>query len=180
MIVSLFIAALTLGQADMQAAQGAPPPDLVIRRLGIKTSDLAKVDNTQAAMARDIGRELTCLCGTCPKEPITDCRCGWAGQNKDALKHMVARGMSREEILGAYRKEYGDAVLAMLPNEGFARAAWLVPYAFGAVALVGFFVVARMQMKKKSATQAKDDLPPEAPASNDVKKELARELDELD
>ncbi len=179
MIVSLFIAAMALGQADMEAAAGAPPPDLVIRKLNINIRELAKVDNTQTALARDIGRDLTCLCGTCPKEPITDCRCGWAGQNKDALQHLVARGMSRDEIMAAYRAAYGDAVLGMPPNEGWGRFVWMAPYA-AVVGMLGAFVgVAAWQMKKRR-TDPDAELPPEPEARQDVKSELARELDELD
>jgi cytochrome c-type biogenesis protein CcmF len=177
-LVAVLLAALSVAQADMEAAAGAPPPDRVSKALAVNLNSMAQIDNTQSKHAREIGRELVCLCGTCPKEPITDCRCGWAGMNKQTIQHLVAKGMTRDQILEAYHKEYGDPVMAMIPKTGFAQAAWIVPYAAGGIGLLTVFIIGFRSLRKRSS--AGPDLPPSVEAGQDVRKELAKELDELD
>lgn len=176
MIAAVLIAALAFSQTDMESAQGAPPPDRVARRLNINLDELAKIDNTQNQLARSIGRDLCCQCGTCPKEPVTDCRCGWAQMNRETIQHMVERGMNREQILAAYQAEYGDQVLGMLPHGGFRDVAWAAPYIAAIMAAVALALFARKYLRRGKRA----DLPPELEGRQDVQQDLARELSELD
>lgn len=171
-------------QADMEAARGAPGPDLVARALGVDASRAPALDEAQLDHAREIGRDVVCLCGTCPKEPIADCQCGWASLNRRTIQQAVAKGMSREDIVATYRQQYGDRVLAMLPNEGFARAAWILPYAAAVLMLGGFIAIGTRFLRRAPADPAPTQAAPgaETPAAGSAaaKDELARELDELD
>jgi cytochrome c-type biogenesis protein CcmH/NrfF len=184
----LFLFALVLvtrGYAqtgDMETKSGAPAPDLAARRLGVDPESLPRVNAEQAALAKAIGKEVVCLCGTCPKHTITDCDCGWAGMNKRVLQHAVANGESRDEIVRAYRDAYGDQVLAMLPKEGGAEVAWILPWAAGFLGLLAVFIVGRRYaVRAKVAAREGKEAPDTAlVGSDDTRAQLAKELEELD
>lgn len=162
----------------MQAAQGAPAPNLVARKLNVDLNKLAVIPDSQRDLLRTIGRDVVCLCGTCPKEPMTDCRCGWAGTNMDTIEHLLARGMTREQIRDEYRAAYGERVLAMVPEDGFAQTAWILPYTaigLGLIGVIYFAIRYRRRVQEKTT-----DLPPALQGRQDVQQDLARELDELD
>lgn len=178
MIVPVLIAALSFAQADMQSAQGAPPPNLVARKLNVDLSKLAVIPDSQRDLVRSIGRDVVCLCGTCPKEPMTDCRCGWAGTNMDTIEHLISRGMSRDAIKNAYREAYGEKVLAMVPEDGFAQTAWILPYTaigLGLLAVIAFALRYRKRVQEKTT-----DLPPALQGRQDAQQDLARELEDLE
>ncbi|MCK6549490.1 cytochrome c-type biogenesis protein CcmH [Myxococcota bacterium] len=170
-------------QADMETASHAPASDLVLKALGLDPNAAPQLTDEQIVLARTVGRDVVCLCGTCPKEPIADCQCGWASQNRRAIQGAIARGMSRDDIVKTYRQAYGDKVLAMLPNEGFARAAWILPYTAAVLGLFAVLFVGGRYLRKTRGHAdgaAKDDAAPDVKGTDESKKALARELDELD
>ena len=54
------------------------PADQAAKALGVPTERKLAHDHAQAEVAKATGRDVVCLCGTCPKRLITDCECGWA------------------------------------------------------------------------------------------------------
>jgi cytochrome c-type biogenesis protein CcmF len=131
----------------------------------------------QANAADIVGRDVVCLCGTCPKRLISDCDCGWAKKNQVAILNAVAKGKSRAEIVAAYREVYGERVLAMLPDEGINMIAWRLPYAGALVGLVVAFLIGRRFLAKRAAPEA----PAPAPVADAAAQaELKRELEDLD
>ena len=135
----------------------------------------------QADLAKAIGKDLVCLCGTCPKRLISDCECGWAVQNQNVLLNAVVAGKTKKEITDAYRKAYGEKVLALLPNEGFAMTAWALPYTVGALFLVAMFIVARRFLSKPVSHAApSEQVAPAVTEDDDAREVLARELEDLD
>lgn len=86
----------------------------------------------------DVGKELACLCGTCPRRPLDECTCGYAQQQRERIKSMLASGQEKQVIVDAYTNEFGLEVLSTPPAEGFNLAAWIMP---PLVLVFGFFVV---------------------------------------
>jgi len=159
--------------------------DLAARVLGVSMATKHEHTAEHAALAREIGQEVVCLCGTCPKRTISDCECGWAKQHQNSLVNAVVAGNSKEKIIQIYRQVYGDQVLAMLPNEGFAITAWALPYA---VAMVAFVVIlllgVRFAAKPSTVTalteQAEDSNLPPVTDDDEAREQLERELEDLD
>jgi cytochrome c-type biogenesis protein CcmH len=176
-ILPTVISLLFVSQPEMEFARGAPSADLVSKKLGIDLNELAVIRDDQRDDVREAGRDVICLCGTCPREPITDCRCGWAGMNRDTIQHLVSRGWDRERIKEVYREAYGEKVLAMVPGDGFAQTAWILPYSAAVLALIGLFFFG-WRYKRRMANRA--ELPPDLQGRQDVQQDLARELRELD
>ena len=95
----------------------------------------AEITNAQID---EVGKELACLCGDCPRRPLDECVCGYAQQQHARIKSMLAEGQTPRAIVDAYVRDFGKEVLAKPPAEGFNLAAWIMP---PAVLLLGFLVV---------------------------------------
>lgn len=101
------------------------------------------------AQIDEVGRELACLCGTCPRRPLDECTCGHAQQERDRIKSMLASGQKPQAVIDAYVNDFGLEVLSTPPAEGFNLAAWFMP---PLVLVFGFFIV-RGVLKSWSQTQ---------------------------
>lgn len=66
-----------------------------------------------------------------------------ARQERDLIRGLIAKGLTKDEIKAALVAEYGPEVLATPDDEGFDLAAWFVPLAGLAVALVAIAIAVR-------------------------------------
>lgn len=158
--------------------------DLAAKALGVPMSVKHDHSAEQASLAREIGQEVVCLCGTCPKRTISDCECGWAKQHQNSLVNAVVAGHSKDKIIQTYRQVYGDQVLAMLPNEGFAITAWALPYAVAMIAFVVILLLGIRFASKPSTvtamTEQADEIVPAVTQDDEARAQLERELEDLD
>jgi len=90
------------------------------------------------AQVDEVGKELACLCGTCPRRPLDECTCGYAQQQRDRIKSMLASGQMPQAVIDAFIGDFGKEVLSKPPAEGFNLVAWIMP---PIVLLIGFLVV---------------------------------------
>lgn len=135
----------------------------------------------QIALAKAIGKDVVCLCGTCPKRFVTDCDCGWAGLQQNALLNAVVAGKSREEIVHLYQQVYSARGLALPPDDDLlAKVAWALPYAGAAFGLFFMFIFGVKLMRKKDGSER--EKPEEIPVIQDeaAEKELNQALEDLD
>lgn len=86
----------------------------------------------------EVGKELACMCGTCPRRPLDECTCGYAQQQHARIDNALAQGKTKQQIIDAYIAEFGKEILSKPPAEGFNLLAWVMP---PFVLLVGFFAV---------------------------------------
>ena len=112
------------------------------------------------AQIDEVGEELACLCGDCPRRPLDECVCGYAQRQHARIKSMLTSGQTPQAIVDAYVREFGKEVLAKPPAEGFNLAAWVMP---PAVLLLGFLVVRRV-LRSWSKTKV-----PATPATRSVR-----------
>ena len=169
--------------AAAQEEKKGKPADLFARAANVTTTVKKPHTPEQADLAKLTGRDVVCLCGTCPKRLITDCECGWATRNQNAILNAVVDGKTREQIVALYRQVYGDQVLAMLPNSGFAMTAWALPYAVGAISLVAALFVGLSFMRRReepSGPEPSSPVAPEVTDDEDARAALAQELVDLD
>ncbi|HEX6322335.1 MAG TPA: cytochrome c-type biogenesis CcmF C-terminal domain-containing protein, partial [Vicinamibacterales bacterium] len=91
-------------------------------------------------LARELGQEIICMCGTCGRKRVGECFCGKAAEMRTEITKLVAEGKSRDEVYAYFMTKYGSQEpLAKPIDKGFNRLAWLFPYLVGAgaAALVG-------------------------------------------
>ncbi|MEK6606754.1 MAG: cytochrome c-type biogenesis CcmF C-terminal domain-containing protein [Myxococcota bacterium] len=145
------------------------------------------------ALEREVQSKLICMCG-CSRQVLADCRCGFAGKEREAIGAKVDAGWSKQRILDWYTKErgpelgkpvFGAAALAAPPDTWFNRLSWIVPYAGGGLGgLVALgFIGRRLTRRRRSATGpgSPEDPSATAPAPDgEYADRLADELSALD
>ena len=90
------------------------------------------------AQRDEVGKELACLCDTCPRRPLDECTCGYAQQQHDRIDALLAQGKTTQQVIDIYVAEFGKRVLSKPPAEGFNLTAWVMP---PLVLIFGFFIV---------------------------------------
>ncbi|MCC7385419.1 MAG: cytochrome c-type biogenesis protein CcmH [Deltaproteobacteria bacterium] len=159
--------------------------NLAAKQMGVEMQRTLEHTLAQAQLAHSIGLDVVCLCGTCPKRTITECDCGWAKQNQNAIINAVVKGMNREQIIATYRQAYGQEVLAMLPNEGFNVLAWALPYGSALAGLGAIFLVGARLLRRSRGAPAAAATPEQAgaapaPDATAARAQLERELEDLE
>lgn len=182
-----FLLALVLFGASGPAlaqdhAQTGDPPTLAIQPLGIDPRKTPSLTPEQLEYAKAIGRELVCLCGTCPRRNMTDCDCGWAETNRKFIQLAVQAGKDGPFILKAYESVYDLKVRPTPPDEGLGKASYILPYVAAIAGLMGVFAFGLRMRGSKVAAQsaAKSSIPQNAPIASDAAQALKKELEDLE
>jgi cytochrome c-type biogenesis protein CcmF len=155
-----------------------------VRAQGIPAGHEPVPDSVKEEVASPLEREITtqlvCMCGTCTREVIGDCRCGYAAKERAVVKTLLKEGKTKEQVIEHFRAKYpGDSALIVPPDVGFNRLAWAVPYglAFGGAALV-LGMARRLTRRSAAAKNAGAAEPADQTGIHDDK--LDEELRNLD
>ena len=76
-----------------------------------------------------VAEALTCQCGC--GLTVANCNmptCGFSVPMRREIDTMIAKGMTRAQIVGFYRVKYGEKVLSAPTTEGFNLLAWTMPF----------------------------------------------------
>ena len=77
------------------------------------------------------------MCGTCGRQLVGECTCGYAAEMRAEIANLVKMGLTRDQVLQYYIQKYGSQEpLAMPMDKGFNRLAWFLPYVLGATGLL--------------------------------------------
>jgi cytochrome c-type biogenesis protein CcmH/NrfF len=95
-----------------------------------------------------------------------------ADRMRQFISERIAAGDSEEEIEDALVAQFGEAVLASPPKEGFNLLAWVLPLAAGAVAVT----VVALALRRWSRTRP--EAAPATPEAEPLDPELERRVDE--
>ena len=103
--------------------------------------------------AAEVGEGLTCQCGC--GLTVANCNhptCGFAVPTRGEIAAMIAKGMTRTEILESFRHKFGEKVLSAPPAEGFNLLAWIMPFVMvGAGVVLIVMAIGRWRMQGSSA-----------------------------
>jgi cytochrome c-type biogenesis protein CcmH len=112
------------------------------------------------------------MCDTC-NVPLNIAESDRATQERVAIRRLIARGLTKQQILAELERTYGPAILAKPQDSGFSLAVWWVPVAVvaGLVALLA----ALLPRWRRRGRDGGDDGRPAAPALSSAE---ARRLDE--
>jgi cytochrome c-type biogenesis protein CcmH/NrfF len=86
---------------------------------------------------------LLCQCGSCQRLPLDSCGCDWAEQRRAELRARMSAGEPPDDLIAAFRGQYGPAAISIPSDEGFDRAMWAIPVALVVVLGGGLFVMGR-------------------------------------
>jgi cytochrome c-type biogenesis protein CcmH len=108
-----------------------------------------------------VGHTLMCTCGC--NQILLECNhvgCPNSTGMRDRLTTLINNGATDDAIYKDFIAEYGNIVVAAPLGPGFNRVAWIMPFAFLFVGIVGVGVVAR-KWRLRPATHAINTQPEE-------------------
>ena len=98
---------------------------------------------------RRVGARLSCQCGC--KDSVATCsmlECHFSKPAKERIAQMQSVGMSDEQIIQAFMRDYGAGIYLAPPN----AFGWIIPYASVGVGLVVIWMFIRKYRKPKPLT----------------------------
>jgi len=117
----------------------------------------------------------------CPGLMLADCGSSAAAVLRDSIKTQLRRGRPSQEIVDELVATFGEEVLALPPNRGMGRLAWLGP--IGALLtslLIIFWWVRQRQAPAPEQGDAASSRPAESGKKTDLRQRLEEELKEFD
>ena len=111
------------------------------------------------------------MCDTC-NVPLNIADSDRADQERAEIRRMIARGMTKAQILAELKRTYGPGILAKPQDSGFSLAVWWVPVAV-VVALGALIAALLPRWRRRSAGDDADAARAPALSAAD-----ARRLDE--
>jgi len=149
-------------------------PTRLIALVAVLVLALAAASPATGAQPRasfnDIEDEVMCdVCGI----PLNIAESPRAEQQRQEIKQMIARGMTKKQIKATLVERYGPSILATPEDHGFSLAAYIVPIAAVLAALVALAIaIPRWRRRRPPAGRDDDDGGPGLSAAD------ARRLDE--
>ena len=130
-------------------------------------------------LERKLHRGIICMCGTCGRQLVGECSCGYAARMRAEIAGLVESGRTEQEIIAYYIQKYGSQEPLAAPiDKGFNRLAWLLPYALGGLGACTVGLVARRWSRRERAPATALEAP-EA-ADPQLERKLDDELRDLD
>jgi cytochrome c-type biogenesis protein CcmH len=94
----------------------------------------------------------------CPGQSLANCGSGAAEVLRAQIRDRLADGDSSEEIIASLVEEFGESVMAAPPNRGFARLAWIGPFAILLAGLVLVVVYLRRHTARLEKTDGQNEI----------------------
>ena len=131
---------------------------------------------------RSLGSMLMCQCGC--GASVTECNmqnCHSSGPLREELLRMVEAGISDEQILATFEREYGKVILRQPPAQGFYLLSWTMPYVgLGAGLALLWLILRRYLGPRAAAATATAAAAPESPELARYRDRIERDLAETD
>jgi len=140
----------------------------------------------QNPRVRAVGELLSCQCGC--GSSVTSCNmmnCHSSEPLRARLLQMVEAGVSDDEILATFEREYGKVILRKPPTQGFYLLSWAMPFVGlgGGLALL-WFILQRYLAKRPAAAAAgtSADVPvePDSPELARYRERIEKDLSDMD
>ena len=113
------------------------------------------------------------MCDTC-NVPLNIAESDRADQERVAIRRLIARGLTKQQILAELERTYGPGILAKPQDSGFSLAVWWVPVAVVA-GLLALLAALLPRWRRRGRAGGDEQSQPRAPAMTSAE---ARRLDE--
>ena len=155
----LLLAATARAQTEMNDPFKGPLPDTK----GVRYELGPDLDERVVDIAKDLG----CICGTCPHEPVSTCTCGTANRIRAQIALGISQNKDKGAILGMLTDRFGDTIIPKPPFTGLNLVAWLGPFVAMAVAVYWIRAIALKRWKAQSEQRTAAMPPPKTGAEPD-------------
>ena len=113
------------------------------------------------------------MCDTC-NVPLNIAESDRADQERAAIRRLIARGLTKQQILAELERTYGPGILAKPQDSGFSLAVWWVPVVVVAC-LLALLATLLPRWRRRGRDRVDDGPRAQAPALRDADE---RRLDE--
>ena len=113
------------------------------------------------------------MCDTC-NVPLNIAESDRADQERVAIRRLIARGLTKQQILAELERTYGPGILAKPQDSGFSLAVWWVPVAVVA-GLLALLAALLPRWRRRGRDGGDEHDQPRAPTLSSAE---ARRLDE--
>ena len=120
-----------------------------------------------APSGQEIAEGLTCQCGC--GLTVANCNhpsCSFSVPMRQHIDTMLAKVMGRAQIIGYFRKQYGEKILSAPTTQGFNLLAWTMPFV---ALLVGGGLVVLMMGRWRGGAPAAPQSPGDSGSGNSSK-----------
>ena len=134
------------------------------------------ISEKPTADVRRVGARLQCQCGC--KDSVSTCsmlECSFSKPAKEKIARMQAVGMSDDQIIQAFIREYGPDIYLAPPNAW----GWIVPYASVGVGLVIIWLFIRKYRKPQPLAEL-GPMEIDDPALEKYKDQIEKDLANLE
>jgi cytochrome c-type biogenesis protein CcmH len=119
------------------------------------------------------------MCDTC-NVPLNIAESDRADQERTAIRRLIARGLTKEQILAELKSTYGPGILAKPQGSGFSLAVWWVPVVV-VLGLVALLAALLPRWRRRGRDRGDDRARPRAPTlSADDERRLDEDLARYD
>jgi cytochrome c-type biogenesis protein CcmH/NrfF len=139
--------------------------------LALAMAPAAALGAQPRASFNDIEDEV--MCDTC-NVPLNIAESDRADQERAAIRRLIARGLTKQQILAELKSTYGPGILAKPQDSGFSLAVWWVPVAVVA-GLLALLAALLPRWRRRGRDGGDEESEPRAPALSSAE---ARRLDE--
>lgn len=126
------------------------------------------------------------MCGTCDRQTLHECTCGFAQKEREAIRMRLKAGASADQIVADYVGRFGTQALNEPPDTAFNRLIVIVPFAALGLGAVGLGFAGLRWKRRADAAAARGEVPADMVAPkidlDDAEQAAYRErlLDELE
>jgi cytochrome c-type biogenesis protein CcmH len=165
------------GKRGMGKLKYAPPGVLGLLVAVLAMAALAQTASQKPSDdARRVGARLACQCGC--KDSVATCsmlECSFSKPAKERIAQMQAVGMSDEQIIQAFVRDYGPGIYLAPPNAW----GWIIPYASVGLGLVMIWLFVKRYRKPKALEEI-GVLEIDDPALEKYKDQIEKDLAKLE
>ncbi|SJZ70420.1 cytochrome c-type biogenesis protein [Selenihalanaerobacter shriftii] len=106
---------------------------------------------------------------------VSVCRTDAAQEMREKISGMIDKGMTKEEIVDTFIKQYGEQVYAAPTKEGFNLIAWIMPFL---VIIIGGIFIYYITNKWQIAYEANGNSDQELQISSEEQEEYEEKLND--
>ena len=110
-------------------------------------------------VAERLNRDLVCMCGTCDRQTLHECTCGFAQKEREAIRMRLKAGASADQIVEEYVGRFGTQALNEPPDTAFNRLIVIVPLTALGLGAVGLGFAGLRWKRRADAALARGEIP---------------------
>jgi len=130
----------------------APPPEVghtAAQTAGAHVEVAGDSTNEpRSEVEKALFKDMVCMCGGCGRQTLLDCRCGYAHDEREKVRALLAGGANYDQVVDAFVQRYGGQHVLVAPRGGLRVWNWIVPMTV-IVAALGLLAAFALRLRSR-------------------------------